>query len=111
MAGFVAKHPMRNQANGKPVAIVPLIIYSDDLSGNKTKKCDCFNAWSILLAGLPKALNRKLENIHLLTAFNRVSPLHMLDPIIVEELRSLHKMEWRCLMPYYTVKVWYMHQL
>ena len=84
----MATHPIREKAGGRPVVMVPLIVYSDDLSGNRTKKWNCFNAWSILLAGLPKSLNAQLQNIHLLSASNKVSPLDMLEPI-VEDLMVL----------------------
>ena len=58
------------------------IVYFDDISGNRTKKWNCFNAWSILLAGLPKSVNAQLQNIHLLSISNKVSPLDMLEPIV-----------------------------
>ena len=75
---------------GKPVVMVPLILYSDDLSGNRTKKWNCINAWSVLLAGLPKAVNAQLQNIHLLSASNKVSPIHLLEPIVEDLLVLQH---------------------
>ena len=66
------------------------MLYTDDLSGNRTKKWNCFDAWSFLLAGLPKSLNAQLENIHLMCASNRVSVLEQLKPI-VEDLLLLQE--------------------
>ena len=39
-------------ANGKPVVVVPLLLYSDDTSGNKSKKWNKFDNWCTLLAGI-----------------------------------------------------------
>ena len=41
-----------------------------------------------MLAGLPKSINAQLQNIHLLSASNKVSPLDMLE-LIVEDLMVL----------------------
>ena len=73
---------MRTKADGKPVVVVPLLLYTDDLSGNRTKKWNCFDAWSMLLAGLPKSLNAQLEHIHLMCASNRVFALSQMKPIV-----------------------------
>ena len=67
-----------------------MLLYTDDLSGNHTKKWNCFDAWSLLLAGLPKTLNAQLENIHLMCASNRVSALEQVKPI-VEDLLLLQE--------------------
>ena len=90
ISDFVATNPIRERARGKPVVMVPLILYSDDLSGNRTKKWNCINAWSVLLAGLPKAVNAQLQNIHLLSASNKVSPIHLLEPIVEDLLVLQH---------------------
>ena len=47
-----------------PVVMVPLMIYSHDTGGNKSKVCNKFDPWCFLLARLPKKENAKLENIH-----------------------------------------------
>ena len=80
----------RLKARGRPVVSVPLLLYSDDLSGNRTKKWNCFNVWCLMLAGLPKELNAQHENIHLMSASNKVPVLQMVKPI-VEDLLVLQE--------------------
>ncbi len=43
--------------------MVPIALFSDDLSGNKSKKSNSFDVWAMLLAGLPRRENAKLKNI------------------------------------------------
>ena len=50
------------------------------------QKWNCFDAWSLLLAGLPSHLNAQLENIHLMCASNRVFALEQVKPIVKELL-------------------------
>ena len=71
-------------ANGNPVVTVPYIIYTDDLSGNKTKKWNKFDACCILLAGLSRKDNAKLHNIHFICCSNKLSILEMSQPIAAE---------------------------
>ena len=49
-----------------------------------------FDGWTIILAGLPKHDNAKLQNIHFLTCSNKVSVLDMSVPI-VKDLLELKK--------------------
>ena len=56
-------HPLKKQLielGNMPVVMVPLMIYSDDTSGNKSKVWNKFDLWCFLLAGLPKEENAKL---------------------------------------------------
>lgn len=71
-----------------PTQIVPLILYSDDTSGNKSKKFNKFDVWAMMLAGLPKMENAKLANIHFIAASNRVTALEMSNEI-VNDLKRL----------------------
>lgn len=70
-----------------PIQMVPLILYSDDTSGNRSKKWNKFDNWAVLLAGLPKIDNAKLENIHLIAASNKLSAIEMSDPIVQDLLK------------------------
>lgn len=81
---------MMSKANGMPVVNVPLILFCDDSSGNRSKKWNCFDVWYLLLAGLSKEDNALMKNIHFLTCSNRVSPLDLSRPI-VEDLLKLEK--------------------
>lgn len=65
-------HRLKHTANGMDVIVMPLILFSDDASGNRSKKYNCFNIWALLLGGLPQEENAKLQNIHFLTASNKV---------------------------------------
>lgn len=64
-----------------PVVTIPLILYSDDTSGNRSKKWNRFDVWALMLAGLPRAENAKLHNIHFMTASNQVNALELFEPI------------------------------
>lgn len=72
------------------MTVVPLILFSDDISGNRSKKWNGMDVWAMLLAGLPKEENTKLVNIHLITASNRVSTLELAEPM-VEDLVKLER--------------------
>ena len=81
MKNLIGSHLLKKKAKGRPVVMVPLFLYSDDFSGNKTKKWNCFNAWCLMLAGLPKQCNAQ-HNIHLICASNKVPVLQMAQPIV-----------------------------
>jgi len=49
--------------------MIPLLLYTDDTSGNRNK----FDSWCFLLAGLPKAKNSQLHNIHFIGCSNKCS--------------------------------------
>ena len=79
---YVQPNPLRSVTLDKPIVVVPLNLYTDDLSGNKSKKWNKFDCWTLMLAGLPRHENAKLHNIHFLTCSNNVSVLEMATPII-----------------------------
>ena len=56
-ASYLAPHTLKAKAAGMRVVMVPLILFSDDTSGNKSKKCHKFESWYLALAGLPRHLN------------------------------------------------------
>ena len=78
------------RSDNLPATMVPLVLFSDDVSGNRSKKWNGFDLWAMLLAGLPKEENTKLSNIHLLTASNKVRALELVEPI-VNDLLKLEK--------------------
>ena len=65
-------------------------MYSDDTSGNRSKKWNKFDVWATMLAGLPKSENSKLENIHFIAASNQVSAVEMSGEI-VKDLKQLER--------------------
>ena len=84
---YIEPHPLKAQALGLPIAILPLILYTDDTSGNKSKKWNKFDCWCFLCAGLPHHENAKLHNIHFMTCSNQVSVLSMADAVVPDFLR------------------------
>lgn len=65
-------------------------MYSDDTSGNRSKKWNKFDVWAMMLAGLQKSENAKTENIHFIAASNQISAIDMTGAI-VEDLKLLEK--------------------
>ena len=57
-------HLLKETSGGRPVAMVPLVLFSDDTSGNKSKKWHKFDSWSFVLGGLPHHENSKISNLH-----------------------------------------------
>lgn len=64
-----------------PRVICPLIVYSDDTSGNRSKKWNKFDYWCLLLAGLPRHENAKLSNIHFIGCSNQANCMEISAPI------------------------------
>lgn len=79
---YTCPHPLKN--NGKPAVITPLLLYTDDTSGNKSKKWNKFDCWCFLLAGLPRQVNAQLNNIHFISCSNRVDVMDMMVPTVTE---------------------------
>ena len=50
------------QSQGKPVVVVPLLLFCDDTSGNRSKQWNMFISWLLLLGGLPKHMNAASEH-------------------------------------------------
>ena len=72
----------RWKAAGHHVEVIPLILFSDDVSGNISKKWNKFDVWAMMFAGLPRAINSHLENIHFLCASNKVDCLEMANALV-----------------------------
>ncbi|KAL5464109.1 hypothetical protein EMCRGX_G033075 [Ephydatia muelleri] len=83
-ASYLATHPLKAKAAGRKVVMLPLILFADDTSGNKSKKWHKFESWYLLLAGLPRHMNAKVENIHFLCSSDSMSALDMANPIADE---------------------------
>ena len=61
---YLASHPLQDKADGKPVVMLPLVLFADDTSGNHSKKWHKFESWYLKLAGLPHGIGIRLENVH-----------------------------------------------
>ena len=67
---------------------VPLLLYTDDTSGNRSKKWNKFDCWCFLLVGLPRHQNSQLHNIHFIACSNKVDCMEM-SGAIVSDLKKL----------------------
>ena len=62
--------------------MLPLVLFSDDTSGNRSKKWHKFDSWSVMFAGLPRRENAKISNIHFICCSDVVSALDMTGPLV-----------------------------
>ena len=70
---FICLSPYKDAAQGRPVRVCPIVLYSDDTSGNRSKKWNCFNVWCVQLAALPRSENAKLKNLFFICCSNAVN--------------------------------------
>ena len=80
---YTVIHPMKGTMD-RPVVMVPLLVYTDDTSGNRSKKWNKFDQWCFLLAGLPRSMNAQMHNIHFVTCSNQASATDMMGPIVAD---------------------------
>ena len=66
------------------------MLYSDDTSGNKSKKWNKFDCWCITLAGLPIHEARKFQHIHFLACSNNMPAMDMTE-VLVTDLKTLEE--------------------
>ena len=85
------KNKWKEVSRGHRVEMIPIVLFSDDVSGNVSKKWNKFDVWAMILAGLPKSVNSQLENIHLICASNTVDCLKLADPIVDDLLMLENK--------------------
>lgn len=67
---------------------------SDDTSGNRSKKRNKFDYWSMTLAGLPIQEARLFHNMYFLNCSNQLTALEIAAPII----KGLELLENGCVM-------------
>lgn len=77
-------NPWRKKANGLEILHVPMNIYSDDTSGNVSKKWNKHMSFVATLAGLPPHLTNQEYHMHFLAASNSASALEMADRLVNE---------------------------
>ncbi len=68
----------------------PLVLFTDDTSGNRSKKWNKFDYWCLTLAGLPITEARMFQDIQFLSCSNRISALDIAKPL-VEDLKQMEK--------------------
>ncbi|KAL5496503.1 hypothetical protein EMCRGX_G012801 [Ephydatia muelleri] len=84
------KKGFRQMCGSLPVFMVPLIIFSDDTSGNRSKVWNKFDSWCFLLAGLRQKDNAQFCNIHFICTSNQVPVMEMAHPL-VDQLLELER--------------------
>ncbi|KAL5494256.1 hypothetical protein EMCRGX_G015550 [Ephydatia muelleri] len=60
MDTYRSPHHMKAKSAGKPVYALPLVLFSDDTSSNKSKKWHKFISWYLKLAGLSGQTSSKI---------------------------------------------------
>lgn len=86
---FTNPHRLKAIAAGKHVVMLPLILFTDDTSGNKSKQWNKFDSWCLKLAGIPNKENSRLSNIHLITCSNKCGVPEMDELLDLEVMVSL----------------------
>ncbi|KAH9820476.1 hypothetical protein DFH28DRAFT_1217996 [Melampsora americana] len=81
-------NPWRERANGLIIRHVPITLYSDDTSGNQSKKWNKHDSFYFTLSGLPPSLTNQEYNIHFQATTNSATVLE-LGEHIVDELNDL----------------------
>ncbi|KAA1114601.1 hypothetical protein PGT21_014993 [Puccinia graminis f. sp. tritici] len=81
-------NPWRVKANGKIIRHCPIVLYSDDTSGNVSKQFNKHISFYFTLAGLPPHISNQEYNCHFLATSNLASVCEMLE-MIVKELNEL----------------------
>lgn len=77
-------NPWRAKSKGKIVRHVPLVLYSDDASGNVSKKWNQHMSFYCTLAGLPPKLANQDVNILFLATSNTAGALELADGLVDE---------------------------
>ncbi|KAI9356421.1 hypothetical protein BD770DRAFT_390206 [Pilaira anomala] len=80
-----------NDQKFKKVVISPIVIWSDDTSGNKSKQYNVFDSYLMYLAAMPLEKRTRRENaMFLCTSDKNLQAVNMLGPI-VEDLKQLEE--------------------
>ena len=85
---LVQPNLMKVEAGGRQALCLPIFFFSDETSGNRTKKYNKFESFSFALAGLPFDTNNKASNLNFMGTSNRASVSDM-APAIAQELSVL----------------------
>ncbi|KAH9808376.1 hypothetical protein DFH28DRAFT_910112, partial [Melampsora americana] len=72
----------RVEAKGLLIKHIPLVLYSDDTSGNVSKKWNKHMSVFFTLAGLPPKMTNQEYNLHFLATSNCASALDLMDEVV-----------------------------
>ncbi|EGG10728.1 uncharacterized protein MELLADRAFT_93537 [Melampsora larici-populina 98AG31] len=76
------QNPWRVKAAGKVIRHVPLTLYSDDTSGNVSKKWNHHMSIFFTLSGLAPQWTNQDYNIHFLATSNSATTLDLFDRVV-----------------------------
>jgi len=74
----------RKKASGRIIRHVPITLYSDDTSGNRSKQWNKHISYFFTLAGLPPKMTNQEYHCHFLGTSNVAGGLELAEPIIKE---------------------------
>lgn len=74
----------RKRAGGRVIRHIPITLYSDDTSGNVSKKWNKHMSFYFTLTGLPPKLTDQEFNIHFLCTSNIANALELADQVVDE---------------------------
>ncbi|KAF8513043.1 hypothetical protein JB92DRAFT_3143549 [Gautieria morchelliformis] len=88
--GHALPNRWRTLAKGHRVLSIPIWLYCDDTSRNRSKKWNEHYTWLFSLAGLPKSAAKGDYHIHFLFTSNAAHPLEMMEGV-VEQIEALYR--------------------
>ncbi|KAI8826980.1 uncharacterized protein EV422DRAFT_502697 [Fimicolochytrium jonesii] len=86
-SSILSPHHLKIVIGNRRVIITPLILYCDDVSGNRSKKWNCHYNWCFQLAGLPFKYCQMDYNTHFIATSNCASPLDI-GKLVVNDIRN-----------------------
>jgi hypothetical protein len=75
-------NPWRIKAQKRIIRHVPLTLYADDTSGNKSKQWNKHISFYFTLSGLPPEMSNMEYNCHFLTTSNVATPLKLAETVV-----------------------------
>jgi hypothetical protein len=88
-SAYSLPNPWRKKAAGRILRNVPITLYCDDTSGNKSKKWNKHISYYFTLSGLPPNISNQQFNCHFLCTSNTVGALE-LGEMVVAQLKYVH---------------------
>ena len=61
--------------------MLPLVLFADDTSSNRSKKWHKFISWYLRFPGLPSPAHSKVDNVHFICCSDQLNALELAKPI------------------------------
>ena len=81
-------HPAKISANGRRTLTLPLVVFLDETSRNRSKKWNKLETYSFFLPSLPREEITKFSNINIVCVSNLVDS-EMLGKVIAEDVLGI----------------------